>query len=287
MTKTKGRLVPVKPKLLWVGDAVATTGFGTVTHGVLDRLHKTWDVSVLGVNYLGDPHTYPYPIYPAQLGGDIWGLGRLEQLVAGIDPDVVVILNDPWVVKDYLPMLSKYRAKVAAYIPIDAKNVRKDFVAPLNQLDLAIPYTQFGLDELTKSGLTIPTTIIPHGFDSSVYKPMPSAEARKPLGLAPSWFVVGCVARNQPRKRLDLLVQYFAEWVHTTNKPNSVRLYPHCAMQDIGWDIVQMAQYRGIEDRLIVTDPKQMSASRGVPREALANIYNSFDVHAMTTAGEG
>jgi len=43
-------------KLLWIGDAACDSGFSNVTHSVLSFLHNSWDVSVLGVNYRGDPH---------------------------------------------------------------------------------------------------------------------------------------------------------------------------------------------------------------------------------------
>uniref|UniRef100_UPI0005710642 hypothetical protein n=1 Tax=Verrucomicrobium sp. BvORR106 TaxID=1403819 RepID=UPI0005710642 len=51
-----------KGRVLWIGDAVVPTGFGTVTHSVLEHLCQDWDVVVSGVNYDGSPHSYPYPI---------------------------------------------------------------------------------------------------------------------------------------------------------------------------------------------------------------------------------
>jgi calcineurin-like phosphoesterase len=45
-----------KPKLLWVGDIVATTGFARVTENVLSRLKDKYEIHVLGCNWHGD-HT--------------------------------------------------------------------------------------------------------------------------------------------------------------------------------------------------------------------------------------
>jgi D-inositol-3-phosphate glycosyltransferase len=282
--RKKGRAVTTRPSLLWIGDAVAHTGFATVTHGVLDYLSKSWDVNVLGVNYFGDPHNYKYPIYPASLGGDIYGIKRMPSILKALSPNVVLMLNDPWIVRDYMPVLEKSGAIKAAYVPIDAKNVRSDFLEPLNELDLMIAYTQFGLDEMTKSGLTAKSAVIPHGFDPAVFKPMPRNAARKALGLPQDWFIVGCVNRNQPRKRQDLLIEYFAEWVK--DKPENVKLYLHCALHDVGWDLIQLAEFYGVADRLIVTSPN-LTTSQGVTREQMAQIYNAFDVQATTTIGEG
>ena len=49
-------------KILWYGDACSNTGFARVTHSVLDHLSKEHEVVVLGINYTGDPHEYPYKI---------------------------------------------------------------------------------------------------------------------------------------------------------------------------------------------------------------------------------
>lgn len=280
----KGRSAKSKPTLLWVGDAVAHTGFSAVTHGVLDDLQRNWNVAVLGINYYGDPHSYSYPIYPASLGGDLWGVKRIQGVIQNVKPDVVLMLNDPWVVREYMPALKSLDVKKVAYMPVDAKNMRPDFVEQLNDLDLAIAYTEFGERELVAGGLTVPTTIIPHGFEPNIFLPVPKQKAREVLGLDQSWFIVGMIARNQPRKRHDLMIQYFAEWVK--DKPDTVRLYLHCALRDMGWDVLQLCQYYGIEDRLIITSPN-ISAVAGVKREQLPFIYSSFDVHAMTTMGEG
>lgn len=60
----KGREVPqAKRRMLWVGDAVAHTGFATVTDNIVRRLLKYWDIHVLGINYHGDPHDKPYRVF--------------------------------------------------------------------------------------------------------------------------------------------------------------------------------------------------------------------------------
>ena len=51
-------------KILWYGDAVSNTGFARVTHSVLDHLKKEHEVVLYGINYQGDPHDYPFKIYP-------------------------------------------------------------------------------------------------------------------------------------------------------------------------------------------------------------------------------
>lgn len=293
----KGRVVREKPRLLIVSDAVAHTGFANVCHSVVEHLTNTYDVAVLGVNYFGDPHEYKYPIYPASLGGDVFGIKRLPSLIQNFKPHMTFVINDPWLVGDYMPALSTPIGKVngtdayahkVAYMPIDGKNIQPAFMEKINHLEHAVFYTQFALDEARRSGLSLTddkVSIIPHGVDLTNFPSMTTDSARTKLSVMnKDWFVVGCVNRNQPRKRLDLALEYFAEFAK--GKPSTVKFYYHGALQDVGWNIIQLADYYGVSDRLIITDPN-MTTAVGVPREALRYVYNSFDVQITTTLGEG
>ena len=75
-----------KIKLLFYGDApTVATGFGTVTRNILTGLHATgkYDIQVLGVNYWGNPHTYPFPIWPIGIGSkDPYGRQRAFDMMA-------------------------------------------------------------------------------------------------------------------------------------------------------------------------------------------------------------
>jgi glycosyltransferase involved in cell wall biosynthesis len=307
MTVKKGRQIADKPVLLWIGDAVAHTGFSTVTHAVLDNLHRKWDVNVLGINYFGDPHPYAYKVWPASgYSGDVYGISRLPDLLQRIRPAVVCILNDPWVANSYISVIQDHNKRIEAhyakmsetradlpppvfvkivlYTPIDALNIKSDFVEPLNVADRVVAYTEFGVNEMRKGGLTAETAVIPHGIDVSQFYPMPRQEARRVLNLPLDWYIVGLINRNQPRKRLDLAIEYMAAW--TENKPSNVKFYYHGALSDVGWDVVDLCRYYGIEDRLILTSDK-LSAYNGVSRDVLRAVYNSFDVQISTTMGEG
>lgn len=204
---SKGRQIQETPRILVIADAVAQTGFSRVNHSIFDRLYKKYDVHILGVNYFGDPHKYPYKIYPAAPGGDVFGLGRVEKLLQGIQPHIVFIINDPWLVKDYLDILVRTPvgklpngqhafSHLAAYIPIDGKNIPSQFATMLNKLNCLIGYTQFGIDELRKSGTTTHAEIVPHGIDTSLFKPQDKKKARARLKLEDDWFIVGCCNRN-------------------------------------------------------------------------------------------
>lgn len=277
-----------KPKLLWWGDAVAPTGFARVTHSVLERLTSRWEIGVLGINHVGDPHHYPYPIWPARVGDTSpYGVDRAALLVKDFQPDVVLINNDPWNVSQFLKVLPP-ETPVVAYMPVDGRNCF--YGRHLNALAAAILYTQFGADEITKSGYTGPLSVIPHGIDLATFRPSADRRAlREQLGLQQRFgdlFIVGNVNRNQPRKRQDLTIAYFADWWKQAGMPAHARLYFHYAGRD-GWNLVQLARFYGVHDQLMQSFDNAGAGFQHVSDEDLAVAYNLFDVQVSTTQGEG
>jgi hypothetical protein len=55
-----------RSRILIIGDGGTPTGFGRVTQGIFCNLPRDrYDLHQLAVNYLGDPHNVPWPLYPA------------------------------------------------------------------------------------------------------------------------------------------------------------------------------------------------------------------------------
>lgn len=291
MSKTKGRSVPKRKKLFIIADAAVDTGFATVTHNIVNELHTRWDISILGINYYGDPH----PIQKkaevwspsAIIQGDVYGLSRVKTLLGNIEPDVVLVINDPWIASEYArPFMGTPGVKIL-YAPIDASNIKPMYTQAINgSFDHVIGYTQYGVDQLKHAGLTVPTSVIPHGVDTQLFYPLDQKEVRLMAELDPDWFIVQVVDRNQIRKRIDLALHYFAQWVHMTDKPDTVKFYYHGALVDEGWDIAQLAQELGIHDRLIISH-KNLNPAHGFPLDAMKLMYNVADIKLSTTLGEG
>lgn len=286
------------PRMLYVGDFPVQTGFGVVSTNLIKVFKTLYDVHVLGVNYYGDynPLIEGLKVYPATGGGsDIWGKERLGEMIAKVKPDVVFILNDPWIGRDYAQVIDELRKlnpglkiKFMIYTPIDAENIKQDFVDGLKSYDKVITYTEFGRRELSDrpSGLN-DVAVIPHGVDSKSFFPLPNKqEIKKGMNLGVDDYIVLCLQRNQPRKRLDLTLYYFAEWVKRYNLPKNVRLYYHGALQDFGIDILQWADYLGIGDRIAISSPN-IRPDAGLTVPQLNMVYNVADVFFTTTAAEG
>ena len=96
-------------------------------------------------------------------------------------------------------------------------------------------------------------------------------------------FVVFNGNRNQPRKRLDLTLKAFA--LFARGKPDNVKLCLHTGVQDLGWNVVQLARRLGIDQRLVLTHPG--SGPPHLSDEQLNLVYNAGDVGVSTAIGEG
>jgi glycosyltransferase involved in cell wall biosynthesis len=241
-------------------------------------------VAVLGLNYRGDPHEFPYPIFPAYLGGDFFGVKRIADMVARLQPELIVIQNDPWNIPAYTDQLKGYTGKVVGAIAVDGKNCRG---LALNKLNRAIFWTKFAQQEALQGGMRIPSGVVGLGVDLNIYKPASRVVARQTIGLPgvpDNAFIIGNINRNQPRKRLDLTISYVAEWVKRRSL-RDVFLYLHVAPTgDHGYDCEQLVHYHDLRGRLILSEPEVW---RGLTEADLALTYQSFDVQLTTSQGEG
>jgi glycosyltransferase involved in cell wall biosynthesis len=284
-----------KEKMLYVGDFPVHTGFGVVSDNLISTFRKHYDMHILGINYFGDyhPSTEGLKVYVPSANGDIFGFDRFEHLLFSLEPAVVFILNDVWIASDYGKVIKRYKeekpeakTKFILYTPIDAENIKTDFIMGVQIFDALVTYTEFGRRQIELSGGHPNIQVIPHGVDLTKFKRFSQKEVRRQINMPEDCFVVLYVARNQPRKRLDLFFYIFAEWVKKYNLPKSVKAYYHGGLRDIGIDIIQWVNYLGIQDHLALSNPN-LTPSTGLTTEQLNLVYNSADVFFATTAAEG
>lgn len=275
-----------KPRLMLVGDVVRHTGFARVNEAIASHLSDRWDIAILGVQYKGDPceQQQQYRLYPALLGGDVHGVGRLADILRLEQPAACLFVCDPWIGADYARALGELPnvPPCVLYTPVDATNLRRIDIQPLNSFMAVVVYTQFGERELRRSGYTGPLAVIPHGIDLDLFRPIDRAEARSMTGLPQDRFAVLVLDQNNPRKRLDIAFDAFARFA--ADKPANVKLVYHGPLGGKGrWDIMGMAEDLDIDDRLIL--PRRDGLS--IPNDQMAYLYSMCDVKLSTTSGEG
>lgn len=279
-----------KRRLLWIGDAGVDTGFARCTHRILETVQQRFEVHVLALGYGGDAvKPQPWPIYMAAAAGDGLGRNRVAEVISRVGPAVVVVQNDPWNIPHYLR--STGNVPVVGIVAVDGLNCRG---TQLNGLAHTIFWTEFGQAQARQGGFTGGSSVVGLGVDLGIYRPMVRAHARDrhklpqalaSRGLPPEAFIVGVVGRNQPRKRLDLTLRYFAEWVHEYDVQDAALWVQQAPTGDAAFDLEQLAGYYRISDRLVM--PSVRRDGHGVDEDTLASIYNCFDAMASTTQGEG
>ena len=283
-------------KILYCGDAFVQTGFGRVAENLLPELAKHHEVSVLAVNYHGDPdkEAQKYNTYPAMLhGSDPFGSHRIGELVQKIKPDLIWVTNDIWVAISLWKKVKAFQESIGfkffVYTPIDSYGLFSELLEPINEWDGIATYTEFGAEEIKKMGYTKTVHVMGHGTDFSVFKPLDMIEARRKLGVPDDVFIVFNGNRNQPRKRIDLTIKAFI--MFAKNKPDA-RLWLNMGSKDMGWDLVplfkRVARDEGYDPKgkLILTHP-QFSTANCLPVEQLNMVYNAADVGINTCIGEG
>jgi len=309
-----------KIKLLFFGDvpALVPTGFGNVAKNILAQLQATgkYDITVLGINYYGDPHDLPYKIYPAGINnaGDVYGRQRLLDLLRNkkLDFDVLFTLQDTFIMATVGEAIKKIRDgfitekiidgqikkifnkgrnfKWIYYYPIDAVPEKEWLDKSVKFADVAVPYTQYAKTKCLNH-IDRQYEVIYHGVDTKNFYPMAKEEKDKFAeeffknnDLRNSFMIVN-VNRNQERK--GLLYTLLAFKIFRTLIPNSV-LYTHCDVEnDRGGNLKKMAARLGITENWLYPNPEIYKHGRSFSEDYMNGIYNLADINISTTFGEG
>ncbi len=294
-------------KLLAIGFYRPNTGLTRVMQSIVAPLSDFYEVHYIGMGYKGPTIDGPVKIYPCNLeGGDVYGAYQALELIKELKPELVFLLNDIWILKNYMRVLSQFEGKirVVAYVPLDGCLPNNDLLLPLTAIDRLVVYTEFARCEIasliTKENMPelsfSHVDVIPHGVDTNTFYPLADSvetqlldrykakEAVFRLTDLEDSFIVLNANRPQPRKRIDLSLKGFS--LFAKDKPANVKLcLHHAVMSDLEkQEIVTLSQQYGIEDRLILSpvDPIKDTSD-----EELNLIYNACDVGLNTSMGEG
>ena len=307
-----------KIELIFFGDVPKThqggseTGFGKVSGNILKRLHATgkYNITVVGINYLGDPHDLPYRIYPAvnNTQGDVYGRQVLLNLLMKNDYDILFTLQDTFIMASFGEQIKKIRDgrieekdgkkvlikgknfKWIYYYPIDATPQKEWIEKSVKYVDVAVPYTKYAERE-SKKFLDRKYDVIYHGFDKKDFYVMSEKSKQefrdkyfKDHDLEKKFFLVN-VNRNQERKGyLQTLVSF--KLLHNIY-PNTV-LYTHCDVaNDRGGNLIEVGKQLGITENWIYPNPDAFKNKVEFPVEYINGLYNIADANISTSLGEG
>ena len=309
-----------KEKLLWIGDSPHhSSDFGRITRELCAHLHKKFDLKVLGL-YNSSYLDLGYPVIDAlEAGTGDLGMQKAVHIINSWKPDYVVILNGPLMVGQYSSLIHQncthrikvftekekkenpnlpdsvveriQETKVIGLITLSHRIYRTDLVDILNNtLDQAIVPTQFAVNELTKNGFQKPIAKIRFGVNPDNFPLKPKKESRGILGISEKAFVIYSGYRNQPEKRIDILLKGFVNFLK--KHPNQeIILMMNCGVLDSGWDIPRL--YQTLAKEAGITDwdlhLKLTVAQNEHPDfddSTLALFYSAADIGVCTSHGE-
>jgi len=305
-----------KPTLFWASDSFnMATGYGTVSYYVLQGMKMTehYKLAQLGFQFFGQPlQLNGITILPT--GKKPYGEDILQGHLANVRPNILITLCDmfriPWFKN--LKMPEGMNTKWVAYFPLDAEEIPLGADEALKHADYRVAMSEFTKREAEKAGFKV-DAMIPHGVDVSLYRPIskkeiikrnnlllykyiekPNKEKNGKLELNKEFitikdaglenkFIIGSVFRNCPRKNPLALVEGF--YRYSKINPNAV-LWLHTDPNDVqAVNIVAYAKRRGILNKIYYTAIH--SVAYAAARMMMPDIYNMFDIHVLTTSGEG
>lgn len=307
------------PKILVLADAGATTGFARVTHALGDRLARDYghEVHVLAVNFDGDAGRWDTPMrlwMPTQkVQTDTYGLSRFVELLGEVMPDVVLIINDPYVVMRHIfrnrydeDLLLARTRPIIAYMPVDGTNQPSQWNR-LPELVGKVPPVTGGTGPklipvaMSKFGQEFLDTdhMIYHGVDPS-FRPLSEgpltltsgavvhtkAEMRAELGLGnlpEDAFLILRVDRNSHRKNFG---DTWRAIVPVMKRHANVYAWLHCRAEGDQLELPQLVS-RDPETASRFYWPGKYSSKHGWREADLIGLYNSADLFISTSMGEG
>lgn len=280
-------------RILVIADGVIPTGFSRVSHGIFDNFDSSeYEIHWFAINYNGSPHSSKHNLYPTAIFGsrEPYGFDRLG-LFKDTKFDLIFILNDVFIVNKYLEVIKNTFDKVppvVVYTPVDSLNHSKSWYENFDVVKKLIAYNEYGKSILEQHFPSRSIEVIPHGIDLSVFYKIdkPKEEIRKELldrsDFINAPFIIFNGNRNQPRKQIWRSLMAFS--IFSKNKPD-VRFYYHGGIIDADINVIELAEWLGIQDKLILTNLKR--GVQTVSNEYLNLIYNATDVGVNSSIGEG
>jgi glycosyltransferase involved in cell wall biosynthesis len=274
-------------RVLWVSDSpLVASGFGRVTREITTRLAKVpgLEVACLGWSYDGWPYDrtrFPFVVYPSRSASH--GSENFERVIQDFKPHVVITLGEIWML-DWLhahPVRPQF--KWIGYFPLDGGPFYPPWEPVLKNVDELVAMSEFGRQVFQQGLPSRRIHVIPHGVDDNTFRPLPDRDRLKSHKRFRDKFVIGCVARNQPRKNIPALVSAFAR---LSERIDNLHLYLHMNPCDVGYDIVTLLRRHRLEGKADVNGP-DFSLHQALEDEQLNRLYNILEVMALPTTGEG
>lgn len=277
-------------KILWHSPGVNPTGYGQQTAlfvPLLASLGHEVAISAFHATHGAATEWNGHKVYPG--GHDSYGADVLRQHARHFGADLVITLMDVWALEPE----AVRGLPVAHWMPVDCDGgggLQERGLSLRDHLYLKagggvpVAMSQFGQEQIRRAGHD--PLYVPHGVDTSVWKPAAGREElREAMGTG-DCFVVGINAANIDKTR-KAWPEQLAAFAKLHRKHPDTRLFAHTFRKtSAGLNLAGIARDLGVLSAVMWPDEYMLKAGLITP-ELLAATVATFDLYSGCSCAEG
>ena len=232
-----------------------------------------------------------------------FGFNKIHEYVEMVNPDVVMIYNDPLIVMRFIDSMKHERGKSSYKLWVYLDQVYEGIAQPLidtirDHSDRIYCFSELWKKKFLEYGSFPDVRFLEHAVDPTVFSCMPAssvATVRTNLSVPSDAILFLNANRNSQRKRLDLTLGGFARLIaRNPTKPYYLLVLTNASPQSGAFYDVQRVfmeelkgqglDVQGHVRKLLLVDS---SPPNLMTDEAINQIYNASDIGVNTSDGEG
>jgi glycosyltransferase involved in cell wall biosynthesis len=232
-----------------------------------------------------------------------FGFNKIHEYVEMVNPDVVMIYNDPLIVMRFIESMKHERGKSSYKLWVYLDQVYEGIAQPLietirDHSDRIYCFSELWKKKFAEYGPFPDVRVLEHAVDPTVFSCMPPssvASVRTNLNVPSDAILFLNANRNSQRKRLDLTLGGFARLLaRNPTKPYHLLILTNASPQsgafyDLQRVFMEELKGQGLDIQghvrkllLIDSSPPNLMSD-----EAINQIYNASDIGVNTSDGEG
>lgn len=233
--------------------------------------------------------------------GDGFGFNKIHEYIETVNPDVVMIYNDPITIYKFIECMKHKKGtspyKLWLYIDQVYEGIAQPIMDELyKHADRLYAFSQLWKKHLESYGSHPDIKVLEHAVDPMVFtnmSPSQRQQIRRGMNIPEDAVIFLNANRNSQRKRLDLTIQGFVRLLKTI--PNAYLVIASNLSPQSGayYDIqrIFVEELKGLKMDPKQYVPRMMLVDTSPPQvlddEAINQLYNVSDIGVNTSDGEG
>lgn len=281
-------------KVLMYGDFYRqASGFAKEFRTLIKYFPKDIEVRQVGLDYNGlqKPDIF---VYPTAIKGvrNYWSAEILDYAIEDFQPDIVLSIQDYFVLPALIQVLSKprkWKMKWVNWGVIDGAPLNNYHAVCSSWAHLNLVHSKFGqyaledqFESVYKDKGDVRTLYPP--IDLEIYKPLEKANLRKKYRTE-GRFVVSFIGKNQFRKNIPVLMEAVKK---ASKRITNIQLLVHTLPvkradgTEEGYDLTGLVKNMDLREYI-----SALRTSGPVTDEIMNEIFNSVDINCLPSMGEG